>query len=135
MISFPELLIFTWAVLCIFAVMDQLTTYRAVKFTTEALGKKQSESRESNMLQRFLWKHFNYEISAMLGLLIQWTFYSIVIFIFSFTKNDFLILASLVLITMIESSIVTSNFLYYRRCRNLKRKYPKDYKKLIKDLT
>jgi len=135
MISSSEISIFTWVVLCLFAMIDQLSTYRAVKFTTKALGKKLSESREQNPFQKFLWRHFSYEVAAVLGLLIQWVFYTIAIIILSLISNDFAMLALLALFSAFEASIMTSNFLYYRRCRNLKRRHPKDYKRLMKDLT
>jgi hypothetical protein len=115
--------------------MDQLSTYRAVRFTTAALGKKLSESREQNPFQKFLWRHFSYEISAVLGLLLQWSFYTIAVIILFLINNDFAILALLAFFSAFEASVMTSNFLYYRRCRNLKRRYPKDYKRLMRDLT
>jgi len=135
MISSYELSVFTWAMLCLFAMMDQLSTYRAVRFTTAALGKKLSESREQNPFQKFLWRHFSYEISAVLGLLLQWSFYTIAVIILFLINNDFAILALLAFFSAFEASVMTSNFLYYRRCRNLKRRYPKDYKRLMRDLT
>ena len=135
MISSAELSVFTWFMLCFFAMMDQLSTYRAVKFTTKALGKKLSESREQNPFQKFLWRHFSYEMSAVLGLLMQWFFYTFAIAVLWLINNDFAILALLSFFSAFEASIMTSNFLYYRRCRNLKRRYPKDYKRLMKDLT
>jgi hypothetical protein len=135
MVSSVEISVFAWLVLCLFAMMDQLSTYHAVKFTTAALGKKLSESREANPFQKFLWKHFSYEASALLGLLIQWVFYTIAVIILSLINNDFATLGLLAFFSAFESSIMTSNFLYYRRCRNLKRRYPKDYKRLMKDLT
>lgn len=135
MISSYELSVFTWIMLCLFAMMDQLSTYRAVRFTTAALGKKLSESREQNPFQKFLWRHFSYEISAVLGLLLQWSFYTIAVIILFLINNDFAILALLAFFSAFEASVMTSNFLYYRRCRNLKRRYPKDYKRLMRDLT
>lgn len=134
MLSSLELSIFTWFVLCFLAVMDQLSTYRAVKFTTATLGKKLSESREQNPFQRFLWKHFNYEVSAVLGLLTQWCFYTIAVGAVYMFNNDFAILALLAFFSAFEASITTSNFLYYRRCRNLQRRYPKSFRKLMREL-
>jgi len=135
MISSVELSIFTWVALCLFAMMDQLSTYRAVKFTTAALGKNLSENREQNPFQKFLWRHFSYEASAVLGLLLQWSFYTIAVVILLLINNEFALLALLAFFSAFEASIMTSNFLYYRRCRNLKRRYPKDYRRLMKDLT
>jgi len=135
MVSSVGLSIFTWVMLCLFAVMDQLSTYRAVKFTTKALGKKLSESREGNPFLRFLWKHFSYEVSAVLAVFIVWSFYTIAIAILLLLNNDFAILALLAFFSAFEGSVMTSNFLYYRRCRNLMGRYPKDYRRLMKDLT
>jgi len=135
MVSSSELSVFTWFTLCFFAMMDQLSTYRAVKFTTKTLGKKLSEGREQNPFQKFLWNHFSYEVSAVLGLLLQWFFYTIAVMVLSLINNDFAILALLAFFSAFEASIMTSNFLYSRRCRNLKMRYPKDYKRLMKDLT
>jgi|GEM_PF-6742921 len=135
MVSSVQLSIFTWFMLCLFALLDQLSTYRAVKFTTEALGKKLSESREQNPFQKFLWKHFSYEVSAVLGLILQWFFYTLAVVFVYLINNDFVMLALLSFFSAFEASIMTSNFLYYRRCRNLKRRYPKSYRKLMRELT
>jgi hypothetical protein len=133
MVSYVGLSLLTWVFLCFFAVMDQLSTYWDVEITSEAIGKKEAERRENNVLQKYLWKRFSYKTAAVISLILQWIVYSIVALLVFLTKDDIVALAALVLSVMMGSFMVTGNFLYYMRCYRLKERYPKRYKKLIRD--
>ena len=133
MVSYVGLSLLTWVFLCFFAVMDQLSTYWDVEITSEAIGKKKAERRENNVLQKYLWRHFSYKTTAFISLILQLLVYSIVALLVFLTKNDIVALAALILSVMMGSFMVTGNFLYYRRCYRLKERYPKKYKKLIRD--
>jgi hypothetical protein len=133
MVSYVGLSLLTWIFLCFFAVMDQLSTYWDVEITSEAIGKKEAERRENNVLQKFLWKRFDYKTAAFVSLVMQWILYSIVALLVFLVKDDIVALAALILSVMMGSFMVTGNFLYYMRCYRLKERYPKKYKKLIRD--
>jgi hypothetical protein len=133
MVSYVGISVFVWAFLCFFAIIDQTSTYWDIEITREALGKKEAEKRENNVFQKFLWRRFSYRTSAVISLLLQWLVYSIVALVVFLLRNDIVALAALVLSVMMETFIVTGNFLYYRRCDRLKERYPKEYKRLIRD--
>jgi hypothetical protein len=133
MVSYVGISILTWVFLCFFAVMDQLSTYWDVEITSEAVGKKEAEKRENNILQKFLWKRFSYKTTAVISLILQWIVYSIVVLVVFLIRNDIVALATLILSVMMETFIVTGNFIYYMRCDRLKEMYPKKYKRLIRD--
>ncbi|NYZ76513.1 hypothetical protein H0N98_04655 [Candidatus Micrarchaeota archaeon] len=133
MVSYVGISILTWIFLCFFAIMDHVSTYWDVEITSEALGKKDAEKRENNIFQKFLWKRFSYKTAAVIGLILQWIVCSIVALVVFLTKDDIVALAALVLSVMMGSFMVTGNFLYYRRCYRLKERYPKKYKRLIRD--
>jgi hypothetical protein len=135
MVSYVGISILMWVFLCFFAVMDQLSTYWDIEITREALGKKAAEKRENNLLQKFLWKRFSYKTSAIISLFSQWLVYSAVALIVFSIRNDVVALTALVLSVMMETFIVTGNFIYYMRCYRLKERYPKEYKRLIRDYT
>jgi|SRR5271157_987139 len=133
MVSYVGISLLMWVFLCFFAIIDQTSTYWDVEITREALGKKDAEKRENNIIQKFLWSRFSYRTSAVISLLLQWIVYSIVALIVFLLRSDIVALAALVLSVMMETFIVTGNFLYYRRCDRLKERYPKEYKRLIRD--
>jgi len=133
MVSYVGISVLMWAFLCFFAIIDQTSTYGDIEITREALGKKEAEKRENNVFQKFLWSRFSYKTSAVISLLLQWLVYSIAALVVFLLRNDVVALAALVLSVMMETFIVTGNFLYYRRCDRLKERYPKEYKRLIRD--
>lgn len=135
MVSYVGISVLMWVFLCFFAIIDQTSTYWDIEITREALGKKEAEKRENNLFQRFLWSKFSYRTSAAISLIMQWIIYSIVALVVFFLRSDVVALAALVLSVMMETFIVTGNFLYYRRCYRLKERYPKEYKRLIRDYT
>ncbi|VVC71952.1 Uncharacterised protein [uncultured archaeon] len=135
MVQNLEIVAFAWAASTFFSAMDSFSTYRAVKITAEALGKREAEEREASPLQRFLWQRMGYKPALFFGFALQSFLYTVVLAAVYLSGSGFIAIVALTAITALGASIATANFVYYMRCMKLKRRYPKSYKKLIRDIT